>query len=318
MPQRVLLTDHPWSATDIEREILDAAGVELIEAPAGDAATLSQLAGDVSAIATCWAQVTRGVIESATQCRLIARLGIGLDNIDRAAAAERGMLVTNVPDYCVEEVADHAWGLLLALARNIAFFHRRTKQGEYDLKAGPPMHRLPGRTLGLIGIGRIARAMVPRARGSGVHVVAHSRSGNDYGTGVEMLDLDDLLQRSDFVSIHAPLTPQTRHLLNAERLRHCRPGQFLVNTARGPLIDPDALWEALQANRIAGAALDVFEPEPPDLSHPLYGDERVIVTPHAAFVSEESVTELRRRTMEQIVTCLQGGVPENVVPNDPT
>lgn len=313
MPARVLLTDLPWGNADIEREELAAAGAEVVLAPDTDEATLMKLADGVVAIATCWAQVTRSVLDAAPQCRVVSRLGIGLDNIDVAAATERGMLVTNVPDYCVTEVADHAIGLLLAMARNIGFFHLRTKRGEYDLPAGPPIHRLSTQTLGLIGLGRTGRAVAQRAQALGLRVVAHTRSGDDHGSGCKMLALQELLSVSDFVSLHLPASPETQHLLNADALRTLKPGARLINTSRGSLIDPEALWRAIQDEHVAGAALDVFEPEPPDLQHPLYRDERVIVTPHTAFVSAESVDELRRRVAAQVTAVLRGATPENVV-----
>lgn len=313
MSFRVLLTDHPWQGTEIESETLAQANAELIDSPSGDEATLAALATGSDAILTCWARVSRTVIESASRCRIIARLGIGLDNIDIPAATQRGMLVTNVPDYCVEEVADHAIGLMLALTRNIGFFHRRTKNGEYNLNAGPVMHRLRGRTLGLLGLGRIGRTVCAQGHALGLNVIAHTPSGNDHGTGCPMVSLEELLGQSDILSLHAPLNDESRHVLNATTLALCKPGLHIINTSRGPLIDPDALYAAIQTGRIAGAALDVFEPEPPDLHAPLYQDERVIVTPHAAFVSEESLIELRRRASLQVVACLQGKTPENIV-----
>lgn len=313
MPSRVLLTDLPWGDSDIERDGLATIGAEAIIAPDGDEATLVRLAEGVDAIATCWARVTRKALDAAPNCRIVARMGIGLDNIDVAAATEKGILVTNVPDYCVNEVADHTLALLLAMARNVGFYHLRTKHGEYDLQAGPPIRRLADQTLGLIGLGRIGRAVAQRAQALGMTVLAHTRSGDDHGTGRTMVDLPELLARSDYVSLHVPATPATRHLLNADSLRHMQPGARLINTSRGSLIDPDALWDSLQQARVSAAALDVFEPEPPDLSHPLYRDERVIVTPHTAFVSVESVLELRRRTIAQVVAVLQGLTPENVV-----
>ncbi|MBX3437746.1 MAG: C-terminal binding protein, partial [Planctomycetaceae bacterium] len=173
MAARVLITDRPWPDASVERAILEPAGCELIEAPNGEEATLVELAREVDAIATCWAKVTAHVIAAAVNCRHVARMGIGLDNIDVAAATKRGIVVTNVPDYCVEEVADHALAMLLALARNITFFHLRTKRGEYDLKAGPPMARLSGQTLGLVGFGRIARSLRTRATALGLRVIAH-------------------------------------------------------------------------------------------------------------------------------------------------
>jgi D-3-phosphoglycerate dehydrogenase len=313
MSLRVLFTDLPWGEAELERPILDSIPAEIVIAPDGDEATLVRLAADVDAIATCWAKVTARVIEAAPRLRIVARMGIGLDNIDLKTAAARGVPVTNVPDYCIEEVADHALALLLAMSRNVAFFHLRTKSGEYNLKAGPPMRRLAGQTLGLLGLGRIGRRVVEKARGLGLKVIAHTASGQHHGTGCEMVSLDELLRRSDFLSLHAPLTPQTRHVLNDEAFAKMKPTAAVINTSRGPLVDPESLWRALQNNRIAGAGLDVFEPEPPDLSLPLYRDERVIVTPHAAFVSEEALADLRRRVAEQIRARLTGGAPENIV-----
>ncbi len=313
MSYSVLLTDHPWPGTEIEQAGLAVIGAELIDAPDAREQTLCELAEQVDAMITCWGQVTAPVIAAARHCRLVARLGIGLDNIDVAAATAQGMLVTNVPDYCVEEVADHAWGLLLALARNVGWFHLRTKRQEYNLKSGPVMHRLRGQTLGLLGLGRIGRAVLSRAQAFGMQVLAYSASGNDYGTGARMVTFEQLLTASDFISLHAPLNAGTRHLLNAKTLALSKPGQYIINTSRGPLIDPAALYEAIMSGQIAGAGLDVFEPEPPDLYEPLYQHERVIVTPHVAFVSEESVIELRQRVVQQVVACLQGRTPENVV-----
>jgi len=313
MAARVLITDRPWSDSDIERAVLEPAGCEVIEAPDGEESTLTALAADADAIATCWAKVPAGVIDAAKRCRIVARLGIGLDNIDVAEATARGMVVTNVPDYCVDEVADHALGLLLALSRNIGFFHLRTKRGEYDLRAAPPIPRLSEQTLGLIGFGRIARNLRLKALSLGMNVIAHTPSGDDYGTGCAMVTLDELLSQSDAVSLHAPLNDESRHLINAAALSRLKPTTCLVNTSRGGLIDHCALWDALQQNRLRGAALDVFDPEPPDLSEPLFGDERVIVTPHTAFVSEQSLQDLRTRTAGQIADVLQGRRPEHVV-----
>src|SRR5690606_32940156 len=172
---------------------------------------------------------------------------------------------------------------------------------------------LSQQTLGLIGFGRIARRVREMVMGIGLSVIAHTPSGNDYATGCEMVSLDDLLSRSDSLSIHAPLTDESLHLIDATALSRLRPTAFLINTSRGGLIDHDALWQALKENRLAGAGLDVFEPEPPDLSQPLFQDERVILSPHAAFVSEESLVELRQRVSRQILDVLSGRTPEHVV-----
>jgi D-3-phosphoglycerate dehydrogenase len=297
----------------VEQRELAAVGAELIEAPDGSEPTLCRLAADVDAIMTCWAAVTEKVVRAATKCRHIARLGIGLDNIAVDVATERRIRVTNVPDYCVEEVADHTLALLLACARKVAFFHHRTKAGEYRLQAGGPLRRLRGAVLGIVGMGRIARAVAERARAFGFEIVGWTRSGSDHGSGVRMIELTELLRVSDFVSLNMPLTSKTRHLINRESLTLLKPTAFLINTSRGGLIDHEALWDALQSDRLAGAALDVFDPEPPDLSQPLFRDERVVVTPHTAFVSVESLDELRVRTARQVAATLAGQIPENVV-----
>jgi D-3-phosphoglycerate dehydrogenase len=310
---RVLLTDRAWPDTKIECEILERAGAALVEAADTHEAALVALAADADAIATNWARVTEAVVCAARRCRVICRTGIGLDNIAVATATRLKIPVTNVPDYCVAEVADHALALLLACARNIGFFHARTKRGEYRLQAAPPMPRLAGKRLGLVGLGRIGTNLAGKARALGLEVIAHTPSGNDHGTGCRMLSLNELLAESDFVSLHAPLTDATRHLLALGEFEKMKPTAFVINTARGGLVDHAGLWMALEKNLIAGVALDVFDPEPPDLSTPLMQDERVIITPHAAFVSQESLIELRTRVAIQIVDCLSDRRPECVV-----
>jgi D-3-phosphoglycerate dehydrogenase len=310
---RVLLTDRAWPDTSIEREILSTAGAELIEATDAHESALAALAADVDAIAVNWAAVTDGVIRGARRCRVICRTGIGLDNIAVATATELKIPVTNVPDYCVGEVADHALALLLACARNIAFFHERTKRGEYSLQVAPQMPRLAGKRLGLVGLGHIGRNLAGKARALGLEVLAHTASGKDHGTGCRMVPFDELLRESDFVSLHAPLIEATHHLLGLPQFEIMKRSSFLINTARGGLVDHAALATALERHWIAGAALDVFEPEPPDLSSALFQDERVIVTPHAAFVSHESLIELRTRVAHQIVDVLSGHRPQGVV-----
>ena len=310
---RVLLTDRAWPDWDIEQQILSEVDAELVAAPDTTEETLTRLAQSCDAIGTCWGKVTTKVIEAASQCRVISRFGIGLDNIDVETATQRGIPVANVPDYCVEEVSDHVIALLLTHARNIGFFHRRTKQGEYQLDAAPPMRRLAEQTLGIVGFGGIGRAVFRKASGLGLQVIAHSRSGNDHGTDCKMVSFDELVRRSDFVSLNLPLTPQTHHLLRAEVFASMKSTAVLINTSRGMLVHHGNLFEALKAGQIAGAALDVFDPEPPDLSLPLYQDERVILTPHAAFVSEESLIELRTRATTHIAQVLRGERPDCVV-----
>lgn len=313
MPAKVLLTDYAWPDLTLERAILADVGAELVVAERSDRVTLATAARDVDAIMTTWAKVSSDVIATATQCRIVARLGIGLDNIDVACCTERGIPVTNVPDYCTNEVAEHTLALLYALARNIAYFHAESREGRYNLRTAPKMRRIAGQTLGIVGLGQIGAIVAERALSLGLHVIAAARSGVVQMNGVEQRPLDELLSRSDFVSLHLPLTDQTRNLLDATRLALMKPGAFLINTSRGGLIDHVALATALADGRLAGAALDVQDPEPPDLSTPLYSHPRVIVTPHAAFLSEESLLELRTRATQQVAARLTGRKPDNIV-----
>jgi D-3-phosphoglycerate dehydrogenase len=263
---------------------------------------------------TNWAKVTEPVIAAGRRLRIISRLGIGLDNIDIEAATRRRIVVTNVPDYCVIEVAEHSLALVLALARKIGFYHHETKTGQYRLQAGPPLRRIEGQTLGIIGIGRIGCKLAEKAMPLGLRVLVTSRRRPEtLPHGAEFCDLEELLRRSDYVSLHAPLTPETRHLINAARLAHMKRGAYLINTSRGALIDTAALVAALDSGHLAGAALDVQDPEPPPLDRPPYNDPRVIVTPHAAFVSVESLENLRSRTARQVSLYLNGERPENIV-----
>jgi D-3-phosphoglycerate dehydrogenase / 2-oxoglutarate reductase len=309
---RALYTDLPWADIDVERAILAEVDCEIIRSPDNKEATLARLARGMDTILTCWAPVTARVIDAADRCRHIARTGIGLDNIDVARATQRGIVVTNVPDYCVNEVAEHTLALIFALGRNIAGYHLATKNGVYDLVAGLPAERISGKTLGIIGLGQIGKILAAKAAAVGMRVVGTNRS-RQTPAGVEWLPLDELLAASDYVSIQAPLTPETRHLINRETLSHMKPSAFLLNTSRGGLVDHAALAEALAQNRLAGAALDVQEPEPPDLSQPPYNDPRVIVTPHVAFYSSQATEELRTRVARQAAAFLRGERPENIV-----
>ncbi|MFH1575278.1 MAG: C-terminal binding protein [Acidobacteriota bacterium] len=317
MVRKVLVTDYVWPDLRVEREVLSEIGVALLEAPDGEEETLVGLARGVCGILTCWARTTRRVIEAALPgLRVIARYGVGLDNIDLAFATARGIPVTNVPDYCLRDVAEHTMALLLALSRKVARFDRSVRQGVWDIQAGVPLHRLTGRTLGLVGFGQIAREVVPLARAFGLRVVAFSPSltpERAEALGAEAVDLDRLLTESDFVSVHCPSTAQTQGMVGAGMLSKMKPTAYLINTSRGDIVDEEALAEALEAGRIAGAALDVRGREPPGGGDRLIGMENVIHTPHAAFYSAESLEELRSRTAWEVRRVLTGEQPENLV-----
>lgn len=310
---RVLLTDFAWPDLEIERAELARSGAKLIVAPAGDEQTLAEHAAEADAIMTNWAPVTAPVIDAAPRCRIISRLGIGLDNIDVRHATERRIPVTNVPDYCLVEVAEHTIALVLALGRKIHRYYGAALSGRYDLTLGFPLRRIEGQTLGIVGLGQIGRRVADKAVALGMRVIATSRSARQMPVGVEQVEIEGLLRESDYVSLHVPLTDETRQLIGGAQLAQMKRTSFLINTSRGGLVDHAALAAALANGQIAGAALDVQSPEPPDLSQAPYNDPRVIVTPHAAFYSEESVGDLRRRASRQVGDRLSGRVPPHVV-----
>jgi D-3-phosphoglycerate dehydrogenase / 2-oxoglutarate reductase len=318
MPRfKVLLTDYAWPDVEIERRTLAEIDAALVVADKSqqDAAGLARLASEhqVDAIMTNWAKVPQSVIAASPKCRIVSRLGIGLDNIDVAYCTSQNIPVTNIPDYCLIEVAEHAIALLLALARKVGWYHQATKAGRYELQAGPKLRRIEGQTLGIVGLGNIGRKMAEKSLGLGLKVIATSRSGKNPLAAVKLVEFDELLTTSDYISLHVPLTSTNRHLFGREQFAQMKPTAYLINTARGGLIDQKALAAALTAGQLAGAALDVQDPEPPNLSEPPFNDPRVIVTPHAAFVSEESLANLRQRVSRQVATRLTGGTPENVV-----
>lgn len=308
----VLMTDHPWPGIEIELDLLGAAGIDLIDAPSSDEDTLAPLARLADVIITCWAPVTRRVIDASESCRAIIRLGVGLDNIDVAHATARGIPVANVPDYCEEEVADHALSFLLAHNRRLIVDHL---QG--DTTQRPIPWRLSNRTLGLVGYGRIAQELASRARALGMTVLTtHTSRIPRPDSGVEYVaSLSELLSRSDVVSLHVPLVDETRHLIGEQALRDMRPEALIINTARGPLIDTEALLQALEHGTIGGAALDVTEPEPLPRDHPLRAHSNVILTPHTAFSSDCSIRDLRERAARAAIAAI-GNTPIPNIVND--
>lgn len=310
---QVLLTDYAWEELEIEKQVLADNDVELIVATEKDEDSLAALAKQhqVDAIMTNWAQVTEKVISASPKVKIVARLGIGLDNIDMAYCTSKGILVTNTPDYCLTEVAEHTLALIFACARKVAMYHHDTMSGKYDLTAGPIMRRMEGQTLGIVGLGNIGMLLAQKAKCLGLNVIATSRSGKTMD-GVETVDMDTLLAKSDYVSLLIPATPETKKSFGAEQFKKMKPTAYLINTARGAIVDHDALAAAVEAGELAGAALDVQDPEPCDLTIAPYNDPRVIVTPHAAFVSVESLENMRGRVSQQVVDCLQGKTPENV------
>ena len=309
---KVLVTDFAWPDLEIEREILSTIDAEIVLPESREEEHLSIAAVDCDAIMTCWAQTTKAVIAAATNCKIVARLGIGLDNIDVEFCTSNAIPVTNIPDYCVIEVAEHALASVFSLGRKISFYHQQTQSGVYDLQAGSTLRRMQDQTLGIVGLGNIGQHLAKLAAGVGLNVIAYSRTPKQIDH-VQMVSFDDFLSTSDYVSIHAPLTSETEGMFGESEFTAMKSSAFLINTARGGLIDHDALSKAIADGQICGAALDVQVPEPPDLSKLPYSDSRVIVTPHAAFVSQESLTDLRRRSAQQVVDRLSGLTPKHIV-----
>lgn len=275
-------------------------------------------------------KVDRALVERLKRCRIIVRAGVGFDHIDLEAAAEHGIPVCNTPDYGTSEVADHALGLMLALKRGIVSYHQNLVAdplGGWDYSRAPLVGRLRGRTFGVVGLGRIGTAAALRAKAFGMHVLAYDplvSRGTEIAVGVERKEsLEELLAASDVVSLHAPLTPDTREMINAKTIAHMRPHAVLVNTARGAIVNVEDLIAALRNNVIAGAALDVLPVEPPRAedaiaiayakrADPTVGD-RLLVTPHAAWSSPESVADARRLAVETAMLYLRDGKLRNLV-----
>ncbi|MCO6047219.1 C-terminal binding protein [Aeoliella sp. ICT_H6.2] len=309
---RALYTDFPWPDTSLEESMLATVNCELVAAPTGDEETLARLAVDCDTIITCWAPVTAKVLEAATNCRHVARTGIGLDNIDVTRATELGMVVTNVPDYCIPEVAEHTLALMFALSRSIHVYHQHSQAGKYDIQVGTPMERMEDQTVGIIGLGQIGKLFAEKCQALGMRVLGNNRS-QQVPEGVEWRPLNELLAESDYVVLLCPLTEETQNLMSHEQFALMKPTAFLINTSRGGLVDHGALAQALDEGQLAGAGLDVQVPEPPDMNQAPYNDPKVIVTPHAAFLSTRAVEELRSRVARQVVDFLEGKTPENIV-----
>ena len=317
---RILITDFVWPSTAPEREVLLAGlgdGVEVVEAPDGSEATLAALAVDCDGIMTCFAQVTPAVVRAAEKCRVISRYGVGVDNIAVDVATELGIPVTYVPDYCVDEVSDHVMALLLTWNRQVGFYDGVAKAGRWEGTPSPhPLTRLRGQTIGILGFGRIGRAVADRARAFGLAVLVfdpYLPADAALPDGVSPAAMDNLLAASDYVTVHTPLNEQTRGLVGAAEFQRMKSSAYIINCARGPIIDEPALVDALRAGEIAGAGLDVMESSAPPADHPLFGMDNVIVTPHVAFLSQQSVLELEVRTAQATVDVLQGRMPEFLV-----
>ena len=300
----VVITDSPWEDNSVERGILEEGGVQVIRSRCQTEQEVIEASQDADALLVGWAPITESVIKSLRRCRLVMRYGTGFDNIDLAAATRAGIAVAINADYCVEEVATHAFALLLACHRQLGVLQASVRSGEWDpLHVLLPCPPLSQQTVGVVGFGRIGRRFASMIRPLAKQVLVHDPLFNESETDstANFVSFDRLLSGSDYISIHVPLSDSTRHLFNGEAIHQMRKGAYLINCARGAIVDENALLDSLQQNHLAGAALDVFSKEPLPAEHPLRNFPRVIITPHAAWYSTEADYQLHANPARNIL-----------------
>lgn len=314
---KVVMTDGDrFPLAPEERAVLEAAGGEYHGLILRGEDAIIAACRDADAVINSAQKLTPKVIESLERCVVIARTGVGVDTVDVPTATRCGIAVTNVPDFCFDEVSDTALSLILATARKVVFLNNLVKAGTWDRSLARPIHKLRGSTLGLVAFGNIARAVALKAEAFGFRIIAFDpyvkpEAAAEYN--VTLVDFDTLLRESDVISVHAPLNESTYHLIGEAALRKMKPSAFLVNTGRGPVVDGVALARALKEGWIAGAGLDVMEKEPPDPDDPLLKLENIVITPHYASYTEEAYAEMRRKVVEAVAAALRGEFPRVVV-----
>jgi D-3-phosphoglycerate dehydrogenase len=312
---KVVLTDYVWESLDVEKKLIEGLA-DLVPLKTKTPEEFIGEAADCDALLNTYAgPISAEVMERMPKCRIIARYGIGVDTIDLDAATRAGIIVTNNPTYCIDEVAEHTMALLLACARKVPLYDRVVRGSRWDIAAGKPMLRLSGSTLGLVGFGNIARQVAVRAHAFGMRILYADPFVPEgrFAVPGKRVELDELLEASDFVSLHPPLTRDTRKMINDQTLSRMKRSAFLINCSRGPVVDTDALVRALDANAIAGCALDTVDPEPLADPHPLRGRANVVVTPHVAWYSEQSLVGLQEGAPNEVRRVLTGEWPVNVV-----
>jgi D-3-phosphoglycerate dehydrogenase len=313
--EKILITDYGFKNIDQESSLLQSNGYLIETAQCKTPEEVIEKGSYAVGLLVQWAPVNRKVIEQLKNCRVIVRYGIGVDNIDLQAAREKGIQVCNVPDYCIAEVADHTNSLALSLARQLTLTHERMKKGIWKITPPQPMPAFRDMIFSTIGYGRIAREVLNRANAFGFSRAAYDPNV-DAATmeknQVRKFSFDEVIEQSDIVSLHLPLTPQTHHIMNEKNLSRMKKGAILVNTSRGGLIDTAALVEVLRSGKLF-AGLDVFEEEPLPANHPLFGCENALLTSHTAWYSERSVPTLQRMAAEELMRGLKGGILKNRV-----
>lgn len=319
MAYKVVYTDHRFDSLDVEREIFRDVDATVVDGEAEEA-PVADLLVDADAVGVMHFSLDGALIDRLENCRVIARTGIGVDNVDVEAATRRGIYVANVPDYCIQEVSDHVMANVLALNRHLVRYDAAVKDGRWEIDDSLTPNRLAEGTLGLVAFGNIARAVCRKARGFGMEVLAfdpYQPAEEIAADGAEPVeDLDDLLAASDVVSIHTPLTPETESLIGSEELSLMDDSAMLVNCSRGGIVDESALVATLERDELAGVGLDVVADEPPAPDDPLLGFDEVLLTPHVAWYSTESERELREKTALNIKAALTGSRPTYLVNDD--
>ena len=308
----VVAIDDGYPSYDQEEGLLAAAGAGFALRPVrGNADAAVEAVRDATIVLVRESPLPRRAIEAMVGGKAVIRYGIGVDNIDQQAARERRIFVANVPDYGTDEVSSQAVALALAVARRVRLHDRDVRAGRWSTGVIAPMYRLRGRTLGIVGYGRIARMTHDKLAGFGFGRVLINDPRAELPAGTEAASVDQICREADLITLHAPLNDATRHLIDARRLALMRPTAILVNTARGGLVDLQALHEALRDGRLLGAGLDVFDPEPPDPAHPLFALDNVVVTNHIGWYSEEAMRDLQRMAAEEAVRVLLGDPPRH-------
>jgi len=303
---------HGYDSVEAERNIVVEAGGEFVDADLLSNDEMWRQCAEADAILIRWYPITPELIKQFRRCRIMIRYGIGFDNIDVKAATEAGIIVGHIPAYCVDEVSTHTIALLLACVRKVVATHNKIQRGGWDANPIERMHRMAGRTLGLVGLGKLGQAAARKMSGWGLTIIAsdpYLDPARAETLGVTLVDLPTLCRESDYISLHVPLLTETHHLISRRELELVKPGAILVNTARGPVLDAEALLWALDKQKIARAGLDVFEGEPLAANSPLRTHPHVVLSDHVAWYSEESLLELKRTAAEEAVRVCRGELP---------
>ena len=316
MPEfKVVLIEHGYATTEYERKIIARAGGEFIDAEQLGLAGALKQAEEADGVLCRRLEINSSLIQRLHRCKIIVRYGVGTDNVDLTAATAARIIVGHVPGYCRDEVAEHTMGLLLACARRIVSTHIKMERGEWEVHRAEPIYRIAGKTLGIVGFGNVGRALAEKLMGWSLNLLGFDpfiESVVMERAGVNPVTLAELLSQSDFVTLHCPLLPETRHLINDRTLSQMKPGAILINAARGQVVDTAALCRFLDAGHLAAAGLDVFEIEPLPKDSPLRTHPAIVLTDHTAWYSEESQMQLQKTAAEEVVRVCTGGLPHSI------